>query len=54
MLTMHAKWGVRHWPGEDIFRTLIADKKTFCDRQIKAVGGFCGEKRTRLWQVNLI
>jgi hypothetical protein len=38
---------------EDIFRTPIADKKTFSDRQIKVVGGFCGEKRTRPWQVSL-
>ena len=37
---------------EDIFRIPIADKKTFCDRQIKAAGGFCGEKRTRPWHVS--
>jgi hypothetical protein len=38
---------------EDIFRTPVADKKIFCDHQIKVVGGFCGEKRTRPWHVSL-
>ena len=37
---------------EDIFRTQTADKKTFCDCQIKVVDGFCGEKRTRPWHVS--
>ena len=37
---------------EDIFRTPIADKKTVCDHQIKVVGYFCGEKRTRPWHVS--
>ena len=37
---------------EDIFRTLTADKKIICDRHIKVVGGFCGEKRTRPWHVS--
>ena len=39
---------------EDIFRTQAANKKIFCDRQIKVAGGFWGEKRTRPWQVSLI
>jgi hypothetical protein len=38
---------------ENIFRILTADKKTLCESQIKLVGGFCGEKRTRPWHVSL-
>jgi hypothetical protein len=29
---------------EDIFRTPTADRKTFCDRQIKVIGGLRREK----------
>ena len=34
------KMGSTSFAREDIFRTQTADKRTFCDRQIKAAGGF--------------
>ena len=52
------KMGSTSLAREDIFRTQTADKKTICDRQIKAVGGFVERKeqknKTMAGKFNLI